>query len=229
MPSITNADLSLLSSFNPHQEILGIKNVSGNRQLVVIPKSEVTCWQKFLRIFQKGALAHTHIYLRDISDYLAQYQWTTLSSKNPGSEEYKAYCSVCSLANKTLYYKFDERLYRAVSTETIDKKIELEQYQGSRLIQELSASHTFYWNPALQAKHIRALLYKHFRQSTISVKDQNFSRVPQEMLISQEALKTSHIRIRQELAEPLMVPPSIRVPTQPMHTAPTSQTHHRQG
>lgn len=94
--------------------ILGVKN---NQHLVYVKRSDVTARNLFLRIFNQGPLAHTHVSLSNLTSYLGRYDWKELE----GTPHLLALRRVQQLAGLILLKKGVYTLWRRVSTLTHTK------------------------------------------------------------------------------------------------------------
>lgn len=224
--SITNTnhikqeEIAAIARCNLNSELIALKmDEAGGAKIVTLSKSEVTCWQMFLRIFGLGDLTHYKVHLSDIVTHLNQFDWKVAASLDHDSEYYQAYLKACTLANKALYSKWDETLINNVSNETLQKSIEFAQYQGSRITNKHSIQQSFRWNPSLQVKHIRAALLKQYRNMTIRIEDENHHVLDADCNISRTQFNNIRIFIEQRLADPK---PEVVV----IHTTTPCHHHH---
>ena len=114
--ALASVQLQDAKEVNPHSvsssKILAVKvGKDGTRQLTTINRSDVTCWQLFLRAICLGKLAGLQITLAHVSSYI--------QSKKHFKEDLKAneqaYHTVCQLASRQLLKKNFWQLWYAVS------------------------------------------------------------------------------------------------------------------
>src|SRR5579885_1515641 len=171
--SLSNPEIAALTQCNMTTEILAVKvDAEGGPKLVKLSREDVTCWQLFLRLFNCGKLAKLQVHLRDVASHLNQYDWQDAKILNNQSELYKAYSKVALLANKALS-KGDETLYRNVGLVEVRKIVDHTRYRGNEVVSRLAVSEGILWNPALQVKHVRALLELRHRNHTVRIEDAN--------------------------------------------------------
>lgn len=105
LPSFSPEEISLLVNYQPKTQYILIRETYSNGEcpIEIIAKNSITCWQKFLRLFNCGTLAHKKIHLIDVCAYLAQHEMHSLKldwAKEPSSEKGIAYFKLCALAQK---------------------------------------------------------------------------------------------------------------------------------
>src|SRR5665213_787352 len=175
---ISQQEIAAIANCNLNNQLLAIKtDAHGGSKITVLPKSDVTFWQMFLRCFSMGTLVNMQVGLAAVTSHLNQYDWAAGANLNVNSEHHQAYLKTCTLANKALYSRQDETLFNNVSTATIPKQVEFVQYQGTTLLNRHNVNRVFKWNPCMQFKHVEVLLKKHFQKATIRIEDANLQRI----------------------------------------------------
>ncbi len=212
---ISKQEIAALAHCNLSSELIAIKmNAEGGPKIVTLSKSDVTCWQMFLRFFGWGNLAKTQVHLNDVVSHFNQFNWAAGATLDPHSEHNQAYLKTCMLANKALYSRWDETLLNNVASATIEKKMEFAHYQGFRLLDRHDAVRSFKWNSAMQIKHVRALLTKQFQSATIRIEDQHHHPISSNVNVSREVLDNARIYIEYRSLNPAD-PTVIAVPVHP--------------
>lgn len=111
----TDKEYSALASFNPELHSIIIHNqVKENESPIeIVAKNSINCWQKILRFFGKGKLAHKKIHIVEVAEFLSMYQveegkkeWLqrcAIGSEikaNLDSPAYRTYHTLCYLAER---------------------------------------------------------------------------------------------------------------------------------
>lgn len=205
-------EINALATVNLSTEIIAIKmDADGGPKIVKLSKSDVTCWQLFLRFFCLGTLVNMRVHLSQVTSHLNQYDWSENADIDLGSVQYQAYLKTCSLANKALY-KCDETLWSNVARFTHNKKMELIQ-RGNSFYQHLDVNKTIKGNPTLQIKHVEAFLHNHYRNSTIRIEDENHHLMGAEIYASNAILEQARVYIEQHISQqPVVVPVVVQAP-----------------
>lgn len=153
MNNIQTTDLQVLSQYNfiengsnrQNDHLLGlkwIKEVSKWRQeLTEVKKQDVTCWSLFLSLFGIGKLKYITLSLDKICSHLSQYQWKEIKSavsQDPEESDYKAFKTVCHVANRLMLMMRHRALFKEIS----------EPIQGD---------FNHYWNPAMNGRFLLSL------------------------------------------------------------------------
>jgi hypothetical protein len=187
---LTSAEINSLATCNHLSEIIAVQmNGEGKPRIITIARSEVSCWQLFLKFFHCGKFAKTEIHLNKVVDYLSRYDWKNAACAKPNSEMLRAYLKVCALANLALFFKGNDTLLPNVALHQIDVSI---TKHGRHF-----TSHTVKWNPLLHYGHIIHWVsnrYRHFTKVTIE-KERSYSHPNPYTVIRKEDLPYIKINI----------------------------------
>ncbi len=218
---LNNSELNTLSHCNLNTHIIAIDtHAEGGSQIVTLAKSDITCWQLFLRLFNAGTLAKYQIHLTDVTKHLSQYNWSSLG-RTGNSDVQQAYRQVCILANKGLYSKYSETLLDSVALDVVRKDIECNQFCDGRSLNRMMINHSIHWNPLMQTKHIKALLHNHYPASSVRIEDQNLHEHSSDSNVSLDMLNSARISIRQDMPTQIrFVPVPVPVPAPQPRTRP---------
>ena len=182
--NLSAQELTALANYTLATQYIGIRRTGAAHEIVTISKNDITCWQLFLRFFGLGRLQRTQFHLQNALDHLNKYSsWQTLADlPDQNSEQYKAYLTVCTLANKVLLSKNDDTLFNNVSTGSIDIQFEITHQQIGRLPKQLEIGfEAFKTNPEMKVKHLQPIINKTARNDA--------------KLVNTHHLKIHHIRI----------------------------------
>jgi hypothetical protein len=197
---ISQEEIQTLARCNLNTHLIAIQtNAANGPKIITLAKSEVSCWQLFLRNFGAGNLVHFQVHLSDVVSHLNRYNWA--EGANLSSDYHLAYLKTCTLANKALYSRGNETLADNVATVTLEKKMEFVQYRGTQVLNRHAAVHSFRLNPNMQVKHIEAVIRKHFPNTQVRIENANFKRISGDVNVSRELLNTAKIYIEQRLEE----------------------------
>ena len=198
---ISQEEISAIAHCNLNTHLIAIQtNAAGGPKITTIAKSEVSCWQLFLRCFGAGNLVNLQVHLFDVAYHLNRYNWA--EGAHLSSDYHLAYLKTCTLANKALYSKGDETLVDNVATITLEKTMEFVQYRGTQVLHRHPVVHSFRLNPNMQVKHIEAIIRKHFRATHVRIENANLKSINSNMNVSRELLNTAKIYIEHRLEEP---------------------------
>ncbi len=160
---------------NLDTEILAIKKIGSISEIIKLNKTDLTCWQIFLRFWGCGALAGTTTNLTKVASYLARYNWKS----NIGNDlvDFNVYLKICELANKAFIFRNVDDLYEKVSLQSRSLPIHLRQRRENFVVKDYlytemnrengylpvyPKSPVFYWNPRCQVKHLLYTAHRHF-------------------------------------------------------------------
>jgi len=218
--NISESDINALTHCNLANEILAydLSAENGSQKLIRISKDKVTCWQKFLRIFNSGDLANKKIHLVDINSYLNQYNWSEIDQEN--NPQYQTYLKVCDLANKGLVSKRNSTLFDNVGkNHEVNTTVKIKVFLDEKLESSIKGQHSFKWNPRVQAKHIAAAVYQTHPQHVIRIKDQYDRILCNETYVSKKDLQNLHISgskyLKSKKPAPIIVEVKPKSPTTP--------------
>lgn len=108
---ITQDEIIALSNFDFNKQLVAVKN----EEIVILSKRDITFFQLFLSLFNRGNLAHMQWDLSKVSTYLSKLDWQTNGSmREKSSDEYRAYLKVYELAIKALYSRNETALIEKV-------------------------------------------------------------------------------------------------------------------
>lgn len=152
MNTIKQNDLRILSQYNfiengsnkQNDRLLGLRWIkegdAWKQELTIVSRQDVTCWSLFLSLFGLGKLKYIDISLDTICRRLYQYSWNQIKldlSQAPENDEYKAYITVCQLANRQMQRRRFE-LFKEVSN-------------------KIEGEYNHYWNPAMNGRFLLSL------------------------------------------------------------------------
>lgn len=203
-------EIQSVASCNLATHLIAIKyDGSQGPKIVTIARSDVTCWQLFLKILGWGKLAKTDLTLTKVAPTLAKYNWRQFSTAETSSVNYQAYYNMCTLAGKALLkmsgYRSDrtrDALWRSVST-GIERPITVLLLQDAReREQSVTATRNVYINPIAQVKHIRRFFHLQFNPSVVRFDDiRTQEALNGETLINTpEQIRNINIVVRQRIS-----------------------------
>lgn len=221
---ISQQEIDAIAQCDLNSHLIVLKSdEQGKRTLTTLAKSEVNCWQLFLRWFGKGNLANIQVHLADITSHLNQFKWADGASLNNNSVHHQAYLKTCMLANKALLSKWDEALFNNVSTATCVKQVEFFQYQDGQRINRLDVPFEIKLNPCMQIKHAKVLLNKRFKDSAIAITENNL-QIDQNTHASNK-LNGCRVEVVQHLKSKF-VPVPVPVPVPTSKSSPHTRARH---
>jgi hypothetical protein len=197
--NIAQEEISAIAQCDLNSQLIALKiDDKGGRKITTLSKSEVTCWQMFLRFFGCGNLAKMQVSLADVTSHLNQFRWAEGAALNGNSVHHQAFLKTCTLANKALFSKWDESLFNNVSVGSCTKQVEFLQYQDGMRVNRLDVPQEFKLNPSMQMKHINVLLRKRFQKAAIHITDRNNQTINSNTYVS-SALNDARIEVEQRL------------------------------
>lgn len=164
-----------IQNCNLDTEILAIRKTGSTIEIITLNKSDLTCWQIFLRFWGCGVLAGTTTDLTKVASYLAKYNWKLNISNDLGG--FNVYLKICELANKAFISRNTDNLYKKVSLQSKNIPILLRQRRAGLIVTDYlytqmnvgngystvyPDSPVFYWNPRCQVKHLLHTAHRHF-------------------------------------------------------------------
>ena len=197
--TLSNNELNALNTYNERTEVIALDLKDGSK-FVKVSRDDCNCWQRFLSLFNCGALADKEIGLRDVAAKLSQYRWEEAAQEN--QPHYSTYLKVCNLAGKALLYRNTSALFNRVSAQEVEKSVDFTQRLSPHYLApttQASMKPKIKWNPALQVKHLRHLLEKSVVYSRATIRDELGCPLQENVPLSFEDLKKSHLSLVQNI------------------------------
>jgi hypothetical protein len=192
---ITQEELTALANCRSSQ-CIGIKDTDGKPKIVRVSRSDITCWQIFLRSMGLGKLADVRYDLSDVLKYLNEFDWTAVSTCDKDSIYYKAYLKACQIATKAIVNKGDDSLFNNVAKDKIDKRIKYSLYHGKELLNRMDVVKTIRWNPEMSYDALRALMERYFPNVKIIIESNDWDFEPAKKLLSKSELNKIKIVVK---------------------------------
>lgn len=191
---MTKAEVNALANCNPQSHIIGVlAHGTKKSEIIMISRDDVNCWQLFLRYFNLGKLAHTRVYLSEITPYLKEYKWSDVSKLSRSSNYHQAYLKVCDIANKSAK-RGDFSLFNNVVHTKVKKEIQFSLYHGSDRLNRFNVVKHIRWNPMMDHQTLTTLLNKEFPRSVVQLKYPNGSYGPVNKWVSNFGLSESNLK-----------------------------------
>ena len=202
---LVNGNLLVLREVNLVSELIAQRD---NGEFEIISKSDATCWQMFLRIFNCGKLAGLTTNLSTITSTLSQYNLKALRNDNP------AYLNACTLANKAYLSRYNAILLNAVGS-PVEVTAEVSEFRTGIRADKYKIQVDLPWNPRINADIVRRYIMERLPKSVVTLRNKDLTVHRCGGFLTQGDLRKLVINVDRDLSPVVVrVPVPVRVPTE---------------
>lgn len=166
-----------LASFDEKKHYLAVEFAGDKRRIVVLNRSEISCFDFFLQFFGFGKLANLDLHLSTVAHYLADYEWgegvreagtgslidlinqlyvNVTGSKEQFGQERAAYLTACKIAGKCLLKKGEMVPMMNLSQRVENRTYQVMDPKTSKKEDFLTSDFKYlYINPTTNVAHLK--------------------------------------------------------------------------